>query len=410
MAQSSRGYRSLLRNRRFTRATISVALGNGGYSAYAIATLWLSFQLSGSIAVVGLVLFVESGLESITFVAGPAVDRARDLRSVLIAGYGAQALLAVVIGVTLFLGMLTIPVLLVLIAAITLALDFTWTADNALIPRLVEEGDLFRANGIAGALGGGNAIVGYAAGAGLLLFVGPAGAMFLYAGLLGAAILAILPVVIPSQRRVTTRPLADFWEGWQELGHGPGKTLLQLSVFAGFQGFFVTAPPLLLTLVSELRFSDSSMSYGILFTSFAVAVGSVIGGLLLGRWNPRQRLAFVMCGGTAAMAVLLVAATYAAPLLFPSVVLWFFVGFASVAFWSAFLAYLQARVPADRFGRVLTNVYFFRGVPTAVGAATLGLLAALWGPTTLALLVAFAWVIIATAGPALLPALRSLKF
>jgi len=48
----------LLQNRRFTSATISVALGNGGYSAYAIGTLWLSFQLSGSIAVVGLLLLV----------------------------------------------------------------------------------------------------------------------------------------------------------------------------------------------------------------------------------------------------------------------------------------------------------------------------------------------------------------
>jgi len=110
------------------------------------------------------------------------------------------------------------------------------------------------------------------------------------------------------------------------------------------------------------------------------------------------------------MAVLLVAATYAVPLLLPSIALWFLVGLASVAFWSAFLAYLQARVPADRFGRVLTNVYFFRGVPTAIGAATLGLFAALWGPTTVALFVATAWIIIAVAGPAFLPALRSLKF
>ncbi len=408
MARASRGYSSLLQNRRFTSATISVALGNGGYSAYAIGTLWLSFQLSGSIAVVGLVLLVESALESITFVAGPSVDRARDLRSVLIVGYGVQALLAVVIGIALILGMLTIPVLLLLIGAITLALDFTWTAANALIPRLVEEGDLFRANGIAGALGGGNAIAGYAAGAGLLLFVGPAGAMFLYAVLQGAAILAIIPVPIPSRRKVTTQPLADFWEGWQELGRGPGRPLLQLAIFSGFQGFFVTAPPLLLTLLSELKFANPSMSYGILFTSFAV--GSVIGGLLLGRWNPRRRLTFVMCGGTTAMAVLLVAATYAVPLLLPSIALWFLVGLASVAFWSAFLAYLQARVPADRFGRVLTNVYFFRGVPTAIGAATLGLFAALWGPTTVALFVATAWIIIAVAGPAFLPALRSLKF
>jgi hypothetical protein len=408
MARASRGYSSLLRDRRFARATISAALWNGGYSAYALATVWLSFQISGNIAVVGLVLLVESALESITFVAGPTVDRARDLRSVLMVGYGLQALLAVVIGATLVLGLLTIPLLLVLIGAITLALDFTWTANNALIPRIVSEADLFRANGVAGAVSGANAIAGYAAGAGLLLLVGPAGAMFLYAALQGAAMLAILPVSVPSRRVVTTHALADFWEGWRELSRGRGRPLLQLALFAGFQGFFVAAPPLLLTLLSEQRFANPSLSYGILFTS--LAAGGVIGGLLLGRWNPRHRLTLVMCGGTSATAILLVAAAYAAPVLGPSIALWFLVGLAGVAFWSAFLAYLQARVPADRFGRVLTNVYLVRGVPTAVGAAAIALFASLWGPATLALVVAFAWVVIAVAGPALLPALRSLKF
>jgi len=406
--RASGGYLFLIRNRRFSLATTSTALSNGGYSAYAVATLWLSFQLSGDIAVVGAILFVESAIESITFVAGPTVDRARDIRWVLIGGYFVQGILAVVIGATLVLGLLTIPVLFVLVGAITLALDFTWTAGNAVVPRIVAREDLFRARGVADAVGGGNAIAGFAAGAGLLLVFGPAGAMFLFALLQVMAILAILPVSVPSDRTVTTRALADFKEGWRELRREPGKPLLQLAVFAGFQGFFVTAPPLLLTLLSELKFADPIRSYGILFTS--LSVGSVTGGLLLGRWNPRKELTIVMCGGTAATAVLLLAATLAAPLLGPSIALWFLVGLANVAFWSAFLAYLQARVPSDRFGRVLTNLYFIRGVPTAIGATVLSLLATFWGPTNLALLVALSWVIIAAAGPALLPVLKGLEF
>ncbi len=405
---AAEGYRTLLRDRRFVRAISSIALGNGGYSVYAVAILWLSLELSGSLAVAGLVLLVEFGIYSITFVAGPTVDRARDLRRVLAAGYGLQALLALAIGVASSLNVLTIPLLLTLVGGISLVWDFTWTADNALIPRIVAEKDLFRANGVAEAVGGGNAIAGYAAGAGLILFVGAGDAMYLYAGLQLAAMVAILPLSLPSSRVVTTSALEDFWEGWKELGRGTGKPLLQLAIFAGFQGFFSQSPPLLLTLFSNARFADPAMAYGFLFTSYAV--GGVIGGLLLGRWNPREKLLVLMSGGTVATAVLLVVAEFAAPLLAPSVALWFLVGAASVAFYAAFMTYLQARVPVDRFGRVLTNVYLFRGVPSAVGAAAIGFLATAWGPTDLVLLVAFAWVAIAAAGPLTLPALKDLRF
>ena len=408
MANASAGYADLLRNRRFTRAIVSIALGDGGYSVYAIAILWLSFQLSGSLAVAGLVLLVEFGIYSITFIAGPTVDRARDLRSVLIVGYALQAVFAFAIGVTVYAGILTVPVLLGLVGAISLVWDFTWTADNTLIPRIVAEKDLFRANGVAGMVSGGNTIAGYAAGAGLILLVGPGSGMFLYAALQVAALVVVLPLSIPSARTLTTRALADFWEGWRELGRGAGRPLLQLAIFGGFQGFFVEAPPLLLTLLSGAEFADPASAYGILFTSFAV--GGVIGGLLLGRWNPRQRLILVMSGGTAATGMLLLAATVAAPLLLPSAALWFLVGAASVAFYSAYLVYLQARVPADRFGRVITNIYVFRGIPSAVGAAAVGLLATLWGPVSLALFIAVAWTAVAVTGPIVLPALRKLRF
>ncbi len=408
MTTDSGSYRSLLRNRRFTVAIVSMALGNGGYSVYSIAILWLSYQISGSLATAGLVLLVEFGVYSITFVAGPTVDRARNLRTILVVGYVLQAAFAVVIGAALLLGVLNIPLLLALVAGISLVWDFTWTADNALIPRLVSGKDLFRANGIAEAIGGGNAIAGYAAGAGLILFVGPGDAMFLYAALQVAAMLVILPVSLPSSRVLTTRALGDFVEGWRELGRGTGRPLLQFAVFGGFQGLFSQVPPLLLTLFANVGFAEPARAYGFMFTSYAV--GGVIGGLLLGHWNPRQRLALLMSGGTALTAALLVAAAYAVPLLLLSIVLWFFVGAAGVAFYAAFVTYLQARVPVDRFGRVLTNVYLFRGIPSAVGAAAVGFLATVWGPRDLALFVAITWTAIAVAGPAVLPALRKLSF
>lgn len=406
--RTSSGYAALLRDRRVALAVASIALGDGGYSVFSIAVLWLSFQLSGSLAVAGLVLLVESGMYSITFIAGPTVDRARNLRSVLVVSYALQATIGAAIGITLALGLLTVPVLLLLVGAISLTWDFTWTANNALLPRIVPQELLFRANGLVGAISGGNAIAGTAAGAALLLLVGPGEAMFLLAALEAAALLVVLPLSVPSGRVVRTRAWTDFWEGWRELGRGAGRPLLQLAAFAAFQGFFVQTPSLLVTLLSERQFADPSSAYALLFTAYAV--GGVLGGLLLGRWNPRQRLTAVMCGGTAATGILMVGAVYATPELVPSLLLWFLVGLVGVAFYTSFMVYLQARIPADRFGRVLTNLYLFRGVPTAVGAEVISLMAAVWSPGWLALFVAGSWIAIATLGPLLLPALRHLEF
>src|SRR2546428_4720631 len=144
-----------------------------------------------------------------------------------------------------------------------------------------------------------------------------------------AAMLTILPASAPSSRTVTTRALADFGDGWRELGRGAGKPLLQLSVFAGLQGFFVEAPPLLLISLSELKFADPSLAYGTLFTAFAV--GGVIGGLLIGRWNPRKHLTLVMGGGDAATGALLVAAGDPGPFLSFSSSPWFPAGSSRVA-------------------------------------------------------------------------------
>lgn len=404
----SGGYASLLHDRRVILAVASIAIGDGGYSVFAIAVLWVSFQLSGNLAVTGLVLLVESGMYSITFIAGPTVDRARNLRSVLITAYGLQAAIGLALGITLAAGVLTVPVLLVLVGALALVWDFTWTANNVLLPRIVPEEELFRANGLVGAVSGGNTIAGYAAGAGLLLFVGPGGAMFLLAALQTAALLVVLPLSVPSTRVVKTRAWTDFLEGWQELGRGPGRPLLQLATFAAFQGFFIQAPALLVTLLADRAFAGSSLAYGVLFTAYAV--GGVLGGLLLGRWNPRRHLILAMSGGTAMTGLILVAAVYSTPFLLPSLALWFLVGLVGVAFYSCFLVYIQARVPADRFGRALTDMYLFRGIPTAIGAEVVSILAAAWGPEWLAAFVALAWLAIAAAGPAFLPALRHLEF
>jgi len=408
MDETDRGYLALFRNRRFALGLTSSGLAWGGYAVYEISILLLSYQISHSLAIAGVVLLVEFGAYSITFIAGPTVDRARNLRTVLLLGYGLQAVFAFAIGLTLQSGHLSVPVLLVLVAGISLVWDFTWTADNALIPRLVSEGELFRANALFNTISGGNTVAGFGVGAALLLFVGPGGGMFIYALLNLASALIVIPLSLPSIRATTTGFLEDFWDGWKELGRGVGRPLLQLAVYSSAQGFFTGAAPLLITLLTQREFADPTFSYALLFTAFTV--GGVVGGLILGYANPRKWVSWVIFGSTAAEGLFVLASVYAAPAIVPSLFLWFMTGIVAAAFYQAYLTYLQAKVPQDRFGRVLTNLYLFRGIPTSVGALAVGTLAAIWGAPLLALVIAVTYGLCAVLGPALLPGILRLSF
>jgi MFS family permease len=408
MAGSDRGYLDLFRNRRFALGITSSGLAWGGYAVYEISVLLLSYRISHSLAIAGLVILVEFGAYSVTFIAGPTVDRARNLRTVLLFGYGLQAVFAFAIGLALQTGHLSVPVLLALVAGISLVWDFSWTADTAMIPRLVSESELFRANALFNTISGGNTVAGFGVGGALLLFVGPAGGMFLYALLNLAAALIVIPLSIPSTRTVVTGLLEDFWNGWKELGRGVGRPLLQLAVFSSIQGFFVAAGPLLITFLTQREFVDPTFSYALLFTAFTV--GGVVGGLILGYLNPRTWVSLVMFGSTAAEGVLIVAAVYAAPAIGPSLILWFLTGLFAAGFYQAYMSYLQGAIPGDRFARVLTNLYLFRGIPTALGAAAVGVLATLWGAPILAGVIALTYVLCAVVGPLVLPGIRRLSF
>lgn len=408
MEETDRGYLELFRNRRIALGLTSSGLAWGGYAIYEIAILLLSYQISRSLVVVGLVVLVEYGAYSITFIAGPTVDRARNLRTVLLLGYALQAVFAFAIGLTVQSGHLSIPVLLVLVAGISLVWDFTWTADNALIPRLASAGELFRANALFNAISGANTVAGFGVGAALLLLVGPGGGMFVYALLNVAAAALVIPLSLPSERKAVTGILEDFWEGWKEIGRGEGRPLLQLAIFSSAQAVFVGAAPLLITFLTQREFPDPTLSYALLFSSFTV--GGVVGGLALGYLNPRRSVSLYMLGSTAAEGLLILASVYAAPLLGPSLVLWFLTGIVAAAFYQAYLTYIQAVVPQDRFGRVLTNLYLFRGIPTSIGALVVGTLAAVWGAPLLALVIAATFVGCAVLGPLLLPGIRRLTF
>lgn len=375
------GLRSILANRRFSLWLGSQFTSNLGYSAWSISVLWLAYQVSGTLLLSALVLFIQYGIYSITFIAGPFVDRIPDKRAVFLIVLPLQAVTATLVGIAIHTGSLSVGLLLSAVVVMALLDDFWWTTGNT-VPRILAGRDnVLRANGLQSAWASGGSLAGYAAGAALLILVGPEGGAFLRAAMLALATILILPVLIPSVPTAVRGLFHTLVEGWSILGRGKGRPLLQIGGLFAVEGFFLGAPALLVTLFANRDFGRSTDVYGLLFTAYMV--GAIVSGLAVGRANPRRYLGRFLVGATVAEGAAILLAVAALPQVFPSAGAWFVVGLAGGIPSTLLYSYLQATAPPEAVGRVVSNLELFPAAASAFGALTLGLLATTIPPAML---------------------------
>lgn len=137
--------RSLFRNRTFTRLFVGRLITNAGDSAYAVAAMWLAFQLGGSSFYTGLAGFLTMLPQTLQFLAGPLVDRWR-IRRILVATQVAEGILVLCVPVAYVMGWLSVWVVLVVMPVVSLINQFVYPAQQAALPRVVEKEDLVEAN------------------------------------------------------------------------------------------------------------------------------------------------------------------------------------------------------------------------------------------------------------------------
>ena len=400
--------RDLWRNRRFRWFFASEFVGNTGYALYAVAVVWLAVARTGSYALAGAVLALEFGIYACSFVVGPLVDRARNLRRIALVGYLGQAGLAAALGLSVAVNVFSPALLLVLVAGLSIVWDFTWTATNALLPELVADEELFLANGLIGSSGGGNQVAGAALGAVLLTVSGPAIALLGYAAFNLAALVTLVPIATADRPARPSRFLAELSAGWAYLASGPGRPRLQLAAFGALQGFLSGAPPLLIALEARAQFAGAASVYGAFAT--AMAFGGVVGGLVLGAVAPRRNLGPLLLATAAGEGAVLAALAAISAGSWVAATLWGVVGAAEAVYFSVILVYLQATTPVALRGRTFTNTYFFRGTARAAGAFGIGAAAVAISFGSLTLLVGAGLLVLAAACAAGLPALRGLSF
>lgn len=404
-----RGYRELLRYRRFVLYELSASAAGVGYSVYAISVPWLAWDLSGSFLLVGAVLFVEYGVYTATFLLAPWVDRARDKRTIFLVCYPAQAAVALALGGALADHMLSTPVLVGGVALLSLLWDFVWAASNVVPPLLLPADQLFRAQGLSGLLGGATQVAGFAAGGILLVVVGPSGGLVLYGLFLGLGAVVAAFVALPAREPVA--PLSRYWSefraGWRRFSPAAERSLLGLGSTELLRGVFTSAPAFLITLLAVRVLVEGPGAYATLFVAWVG--GGTVAGIVLGELNPRRKVGRLLIGSALAEAALFVPAVALAGWPVASALLWAGIGAAGTAYLTGIYAFLRGAFPSGEVGRISSNLYVFAGISSAAGAIVLGPLAARLDPTEFALLVgggcaALAGLVLA------LPSVRSLAF
>lgn len=137
--------RELLRYPDFRRLFVGRLVTNMGDSVYSVAAMWLVYSLSGSTLYTGLAGALTMGPSALQVFVGPLVDR-WSLRRTLVATQAAQAVLVLVIPAAHVLGALSAELVLVVMPVVAMLNQFVYPAQNAALPRIVEEDELTAAN------------------------------------------------------------------------------------------------------------------------------------------------------------------------------------------------------------------------------------------------------------------------
>jgi hypothetical protein len=351
----------LLANTPFRRLYTGHAVSKVGDELYFVAAMWLVYVLTGSSLFTGITAFLARFPGAIGFLVGPLVDRS-PLGRLLVSAESIQAVVVAIVPVAWLLDWLSVWLVLGVVGTLALLERFSGPAQNAAIPRLVDDRNLLRANSLAAA---GDRAIGASAqavGGGLIALFGAVALFALNAVTFVVSGLCFALTAIPSTEKSGTVPsvreyIDDIQEGVQVLRESVvGHMLVGAALAGAFTGMTTAVLP---------AFADSfggAGTYGLLLAS--MTVGTFCGTLLA------SRLETVPFGQVTAGGFFIAALCWgsAIAVAWPPVTLALFgLAFIPVGVYNVLVsATLQSGVPETLLGRVTSTV----GSVTAVVGPT----------------------------------------
>ncbi len=262
---------------------------------------------------------------------------------------------------------------LLLVAIIAIGWDFVWTADYYALPLIVNKNELLKAHGYSSTVGKVHSGAGLFFGAFFLIILGAYGAIITYGMCmaLASALTYLIPLKVPKESR---KHLPGLLSGWRYTLTQNRKLLIISTLVLPLFGFFGTAPTLAIT---SLFASSFAYKYSLMYSMFYL--GSMVIGIILGKWNPRINAGGIILLFYALSGILLILGVLLNPVTSVDAAMWLALGIFYNGRYSIYNTYLQNVTDREMTGRVASNLYTFRGVSSAAGTLSLPLLAGILG-------------------------------
>ena len=380
---AKRSYRRVLSSRSTFFLWMGELVSQSGDSVFAIALPWLvliqthsAFDVSLAVAVSWIPLLFSS-------ITGVYVDRINRKTSVIL-GNLVQSAAALTLGALYALDIFSLPMLLVLVFVLYFFDQFVSTAIDALLPRMVKgKDDLGTVNALFSISSSANGIGGYIVGGAVIALAGVAvpilydGTTFLFAALVTLAFVSAIYGRIQREQpdgaavdpgRKSFR--AEFAEGARFIRKS--SLFIELAIVLFVFNFFAGGTSALIAPYVADSLHLGSLGFGIIVST--VGAGGIIGSYAFGKINARKyvgRLFF-------AMALLIAVATMVMGLIpsFYLVLAMFFIfGLAGSLVNLPVVAFIQAKVPNEMFGRVFGVLVTIMNGPGPVAAVIGGVFA-----------------------------------
>lgn len=292
----------------------SDAISLTGTRVSMIAIPWFVLTTTGSATQTGLVAFAEMApLVLLKALVGPVIDRVGARRVSIACDLGSVAAVGA-IPLLHAAGMLSFPLLLVIVAIAGALRGPGDAAKHAYIPTLVEHArvPMERATGLASTVERTASMAGAAFAGGLVAVVGPINAMAVDAVSFGLSALVLwwstraVPASVPTAGAghdpASGQEREGYWAelrtGWRFLRHDP--LLLGITVMVATTNLIDQAYTVLLVPVWAKESGGGAAAIGLLFAVFSGA--SILGSMAAAAWAermPRFRtylVAFLLCG------------------------------------------------------------------------------------------------------------------
>lgn len=190
------------------RLFIGRIVTNAGDSIYAVAAMWLVYDLTGSSLYTGIAGFLVFATQPLQVLVGPLVDR-WSLRRVLVGTQLVQLVGVLVVPLAAATGHLSVWLVIVLMPVLEFLNQFVYPAQHAALPRIVGEDQLVRANSaFSFAYQGVDMVFNAAAGA-LIVLVGAVTLYLFDAVTFAIALLLFVGLVVPDASETDDTDAAD---------------------------------------------------------------------------------------------------------------------------------------------------------------------------------------------------------